>query len=62
MPDRTLKKSCTKTNLVGIFQIWFAWKIKLYKKPENCKVDYREEINIFVLNLEQNELNVKKIN
>lgn len=32
------------------------------KKPENCKVVYKEEINSFVLNLEQNKLNVKRIN
>lgn len=38
-------------------------KNKTYiKKPENCKVVYKEEINSFVLNLEQNKLNVKRIN
>lgn len=61
MPDRTLKKLYKK----------FGWDIsnmicmknKTYiKKPENCKVVYKEEINSFVLNLEQNKLNVKRIN
>lgn len=49
MPDRTLKKLYKK----------FGWDIsnmicmknKTYiKKPENCKVVYKEEINSFVLN------------
>lgn len=61
MPDRTLKKLYKKIWL-GYFKYDLHENKTYIKKPENCKVVYKEEINSFVLNLEQNKLNVKRIN